>query len=1081
MNPSESQSQELQTHLSRPGQTGPHLVTTRRVSPGGPHTPLESQPRDAAALAADLDELRHAFDHATHLLPAQGPITVFVHHNTLHAFEDLTFEEAVVKGGRIFGCNPYLPEERYRDKLARGRIRQEDLAAEVMDQLGDQADDLVGVLGTRYHLRLAMLAHPLSLAAANELRWYVAESDALLKMRPDTPSEYHSRVIEETRLWVLRDLRLGRPGAGAGDQRVQSLVQELFSQFGRDEIESWTDATWESFYLHMLWRICRQGVHSVPQPPSSRKQPLRHRDLLLKTTGIDIDLSIHEVLIRFCSAFLDQGLSPWHLPQRKAGFWASFCALYGDARVSGEPWLQGLPAELQRINAQGLSPLESIHESLNVLGVSREHWDDKISATLLALRGWAGMIWQVEIRGDRVAQGTPPGSLLEFLAVRLVLERLATAHVARRELGYRGPLNGLRRAPELQRSRQENKLVEERAFQVFQLAQVLGWKPAQLARLTKNEWAQLVNEIEQFNGLERRRIYHLAFERRYRTATLDALAVRGAMPNRRPAAPQFQVVTCIDEREESFRRHLEEAAPDAETFGAAGFFSVPMYYRGAADAHFVPLCPVVIVPQHFVQEVVDESLLRQEALRGRLRRWLGKATHQAHVGSRTFALGALLSALFGALASIPLVARIIAPRLAAQVRKRLGQIVQPPPLTQLKLERSEATPGPENGHLGWTPVEMANSVERLMRDMGLTERFSRLVIVLGHRSTSLNNPHRSAYDCGACSGSSGGPNARALAHVANDPRVRALLAERGIQIPEGTWFVGGVHNTCDDSVTLFDLDRLPSDHRDDFNVARAALDEARKRNAHERCRRFESAPLSLTTEAALRHVEARSEDLSQARPECGHATNAVCFVGRRERTRGLFMDRRTFLVSYDATKDTAESEILTRILQAVVPVCGGINLEYYFSYTDPAGFGCGTKLPHNITSLLGVMDGAASDLRTGLPWQMVEIHEPVRLLFVLESTPEAVRQIMQAQPAIGDFIRRGWVQLATLDPASAEIHLWRNDTFERYHPDVHDLPEVQASQDWYGGWRDHLEYALVAEAGDATTSTAMTSTAATER
>ena len=151
-----------------------------------------------------------------------------------------------------------------------------------------------------------------------------------------------------------------------------------------------------------------------------------------------------------------------------------------------------------------------------------------------------------------------------------------------------------------------------------------------------------------------------------------------------------------------------------------------------------------------------------------------------------------------------------------------------------------------------------------------------------------------------------------------------------------------------------------------------------------------SAPLTLTPEEARRHVEGRAEDLAQTRPEYGHATNAICIVGRRSRTRGLFLDRRAFLTSYDPTQDDAESTILTGLLRAVFPVCAGINLEYYFSYVDPTGYGCGTKLPHNITSLLGVMDGAASDLRTGLPWQMVEIHEPVRLLFVIETTPEAM-------------------------------------------------------------------------------------------
>ena len=90
------------------------------------------------------------------------------------------------------------------------------------------------------------------------------------------------------------------------------------------------------------------------------------------------------------------------------------------------------------------------------------------------------------------------------------------------------------------------------------------------------------------------------------------------------------------------------------------------------------------------------------------------------------------------------------------------------------------------------------------------------------------------------------------------------------------------------------------------------------------------------------------------------------------------MDRRAFLNSYDPTTDDPESNILLRILRAAIPVCAGISLEYYFSSVDPAYFGCGSKLPHNVTSLLGVMDGAASDLRTGLSTQMTEIHEPIR-------------------------------------------------------------------------------------------------------
>jgi uncharacterized protein YbcC (UPF0753/DUF2309 family) len=173
------------------------------------------------------------------------------------------------------------------------------------------------------------------------------------------------------------------------------------------------------------------------------------------------------------------------------------------------------------------------------------------------------------------------------------------------------------------------------------------------------------------------------------------------------------------------------------------------------------------------------------------------------------------------------------------------------------------------------------------------------------------------------------------------------------------------------------------------------------------------------------------------------------------------MDRRTFLNSYDPEQDDAEHTILTRILKAAVPVCAGINLEYYFSYVDPTGWGCGTKLPHNVTSLLGVMDGAASDLRTGLPWQMVEIHEPVRLLFVVETSPEVMLRIMDRNEEIGMIFRHAWAQLATLDPRSSRIHLYRNNRFEVYQPETTDLPKVKSSVDWYAGWRDHLGYAVL--------------------
>lgn len=1020
-----------------------------------PPTPASSP----AGASPAHDPLEEVLRRIAHLLPAQGPIGVFIHHNTLHAFEHLSFDEAVRVGARTFGSEPYLSEDRYREELRRGRIQPDELAEVVARDLGERAGERILDLGSRLELRLAMLEHPLRSGDGPELDWYMAETDALRTARRDVAEVRRRRLVTGTRHWVMRRLRAPSPATPR-----PSWIDGLFSRFGETRIEEWTEAQWEAFTLAALWETCQEGVRRartrapVAAAPSP---PLRHRDLLCALGGADSDLLVHEVLIRLCAAFLDQGIAHRALPDRDRGLLEAFLALYGREDGPVAWWMTGLAGEIGRIRRQGWGALEILRDSLSRLGVTAEATEAYLSASLLALRGWAGMIHHVEHRPDRVHHPVPAGSLADFLAVRLLLERLAVAAVARSSFGFTGDLATLHETLAPRRPAAASDRDRPRAFLLFQLAQVMGWPPEPLSALEPSDWNDLLAEIEGFAELDRRRLFHLAYEHRFRVQTLDALAQRPNLPGRPAGRPSFQAFFCIDEREESIRRHVEEVAPEAETFGAAGFFGVVMYYRGAAAADFVPLCPVVVRPQHWVSETVDRRLSEEAQRRRRTRRRLGMALRSFHGGSRRIVSGAFLSATLGLAATVPLVTQVMFPRLSARFRGFFGRFVTPPPLTRLLLERGTPAPGPEEGSHGFLPAEMVAIGERLLRDVGLTRGFARIILIFGHGSTSMNNPHESAHDCGACGGGQGGPNARAVAEMLNDPRIRAGLRERGIVIPDDTVFVGGMHNTANDTLTLYDVDRVPATHLAEFDSACRAVNEAAVRNAHERARRFGSAPLNLPPAAAKRHMEGRAEDLSQVRPEWGHATNALCIVGRRQRTRGLFLDRRAFLVSYDPAQDDPQASILTRILAAVVPVCSGINLEYYFSYVDSSGWGCGSKLPHNITGLLGVMDGAMSDLRTGLPWQMVEIHEPLRLLFVIEATPDTLRGILAGNPVIRRMVDHRWVQLAALDPDSNGLHVYRDGTFEPHVPRTGPLPAAASSREWYAGWRDHLEFAAI--------------------
>lgn len=1009
-----------------------------------------------SAAGSSLEELESQIHRATHWLPSQGPIEVFVHHNTLHVFESQDFHEAVVAGYHRYGGNPYLPEQDFRNLVRSGRIETGDLREELKKLYLDAEQGIAG-LGDCTEIRMALLTQPMPVEPGAELRWVVAETDALDTFLSQATAESRSRVVEGARQVLAQDSQvLGQ---------LFSNRPDWLGRFGR-EPGRWKQDAWESFALHDLFQVCHERVKKCGVN-SRHSLSLRPRDWILDARGEDIDRHVHELMIRFCGAFVDQGYSDWELPFRGRGFYEAFLELYAGATAGVPRWMRGLPKELEALQSSQVTALESVWDSLQALNVRPDEQEEFLIQSILALRGWAGMVWQLESGVDWVVHTVPGGSLIGLLAIQLLLERQACLYFGNEGDPTKRSLDNLLRELRPVASDDSSRRVRGLAFQLFQVAQMRGWSAIVLRELDDRDWRRLLELVDNFSTFERRRVFQEAYERQYRNAALNAFSHHWNDRQRLPASsrrPSFQIVTCIDDREESFRRHLEEVDPACETFGAAGFFAVAIYYRGASDSFYKPLCPGVITPDHYIQEDVGYTFEGVHRNRTELRKRLGYARHLFHTGSRTF-LGGIVAGIVGSLATVPLVARVLFPRMTARLQKTFGSILQPPPFTRLQMERYVDPPGPDNGSIGFKTDEMADVVVRLLQDIGLihSEHFSRLVIICGHGSSSLNNPHESAYCCGACAGKRGGPNARAFAAMANDFRVRQKVLQRGISIPDDTVFIGAYHNTCDDSVVYYDLDEMPASHRSDFEAARGHIEAARRRNAHERCRRFASAALDLTATEALGHVEARAQDISQARPEYNHATNALCLVGRRDWTRGLFLDRRAFLTSYDPAQDDPEHSILYRILSAALPVCAGINLEYYFSCVDYNVYGSGSKLPHNVVSMLGVMEGTSSDLRTGLYQQMVEIHEPLRILFVVETTPEAMLSIMDRNPGIGALVRNRWVQLATLDPDEGTIRLFDDGQFQAFTPRETGPSQSESSLDCYRGSRDHLPFFSIRE------------------
>src|SRR6185437_8109228 len=234
------------------------------------------------------------------------------------------------------------------------------------------------------------------------------------------------------------------------------------------------------------------------------------------------------------------------------------------------------------------------------------------------------------------------------------------------------------------------------------------------------------------------------------------------------------------------------------------------------------------------------------------------------------------------------------------------------------------------GRIGYSLDEQVNYVHTALTMIGLTQTFSRFVLIVGHSGRTENNPYESALDCGACGGSSGLVNARVLAQMANKTAVRERLRGMGINIPDDTWFLPALNVTTTDAIELSDLDLLPPRHLVYLDRLRNGLLAASKLAAAERMPKLLPQAQAMEPAEAWRLAHRQAVDWAQVRPEWGLSKNVYGIVGRRSLSERADLQGSSFLLSYDWRCDPT-GRLLENLLAAAVVVGEWINLEYFFS------------------------------------------------------------------------------------------------------------------------------------------------------
>ncbi|MCQ6277186.1 DUF2309 family protein [Bacillus sp. V3B] len=693
-----------------------------------------------------------------------------------------------------------------------------------------------------------------------------------------------------------------------------------------------------------------------------------------------VNILDHHV-IKWCKLYLDDSQAGWTMPNREEGFYSAWQrliqydpALSKNQRKSFKDW----PKEAHT----------AIKKALSALEIPGSEVQTYLEGHLLSLPGWAGMIlW-------RSQQSSHERSLLtEYLAVRISMEwALIKPYL---------PLT--------------NQRSEKKVSITPLLASWIHW-----GDLSIEEWSNMPpakqNEYLSFAYSFDEKLCRKLWLEAWEQTHTDRLSQKILSKQRETNGKKYalaQLAFCIDVRSEPFRRQLEKEGP-FETIGIAGFFGLPIATSELGSKHSHASLPVILKPQHKIKEFVDEDVLEKYQQR---KQAVNSLSNTFKTMKQNVLASLLLPELSGPWLSLQMVARSFVPRRADRFMRNLHETWLRKPNTKLLLNHVHNTEA--EIPVGFSEEEKVNYARQALKMMGLTENFASLVVICGHGSQSTNNPYAAALDCGACGGAAGGFNARVLAALCNLPEVREELSSEGIEIPEDTVFVAAEHKTTVDELHWIYVPELSEAAQDAFDRIEAIMPKVSQNANAERLAQLPNFQSKLINPKAEAHRFA--EDWSEIRPEWGLARNAAFIIGQRELTQDCDLEGRAFLHNYDWKQDES-GDLLANIIAGPGTVTQWINLQYYASTVAPHYYGSGNKATQTVTAGLGVMQGNASDLLAGLPWQSVmqsdheAYHSPLRLLIVIQAPSEFVERLLKNDSAFREKVQNGWVRLASVDP-----------------------------------------------------------------